>query len=288
MKNLAKLILVAVTLTFSNAFAASISTVKGNQVLIDNAGSSFTVGQQLMAKDANGKNRAILKITKLGKDRALAEILKGKAAVGYSIAARRPASVDGSLSTQGGMPRTLAGKKMGVMGSYLMNSMEAKFSLNGTNYTASMKGTGFGVLGYYDFPIKSNFEARGLGGVEQFVASESKPTLLCDSGTSANCNVNIMYLSMYGLLKYKFLKRATSTYWAGGGMGYLIAASKSSTVLDISQVSTNQVFTLSGGADIGMGNNRILPVSLDYSLFPSSGTVKASMITLRVGWAWGK
>lgn len=287
MKNLAKIFLVVFTLSFSTAFAASITTVKGNQVLIDSTGSTLTVGQQLMAKDSAGKNRAILKVTKLGKNRALAEIVKGKAEVGYNIAARRPASVEMSTTQGGSLSRTLAGKKMGVVGSYLMNTMNAKFSLNGTNYTASMKGTGFGVLGYYDYPIKSNFEARGLGGVEQFVASESKSTALCDSGTSSTCNVNITYLSLYGLLKYKFLKN-TSTYWAGGGMGYLLAASKSSTVLDISQVSTNQVFTLSAGVDVGMKNNRIMPISLDYSLFPSSGTVTASMISVRVGWGWGK
>lgn len=290
MEKLIKLSLIVVFVcSFSTAYSASIKTVKGKQVLIENGGTNFSVGQQLMAKDSNGKNRAILKITKLGKDRALAEILKGKAEVGYTIAARRPASVETSTMEGGGSPsRILGGKKMGVIGGYLMNTMNAKFSLNSTNYTASMKGSGLAALGYYDFPIAKNFEARGLGGVEQFIASESKPTLICDSGTSSNCNVNITYLSLYGVLKYKFLKKATANYWAGGGMGYLIAASKSSTVLDISQVSTNQVFTLSAGMDMAMANNKVLPISLDYSLFPSSGTVTASMIALRVGWGWGK
>lgn len=289
MEKLISLFIFVLFCSFSNAYAASIMTVKGKQVLIENSGTNFSVGQQLMAKDSDGKNRAILKITKIGKTRALAEILKGKAETGYTITVRRPASVETStMSAEGSPSKILGGKKMGVMGGYLMNTMTAKFSLNGTNYTASMKGSGLAALGYYDFPVAKNFEARALGGIEQFVASESKTSLVCDSGTSANCNVNITYLSLYGALKYKFLKKASANYWAGGGMGYLIAASKSSTVLDISQVSTNQVFTLSAGMDMAMANNKILPISLDYSMFPSSGTVTAQMIALRVGWGWGK
>ncbi len=289
MEKLAHLsILFVFVLSFSTAHSASVKVVKGKQALINTDGSNFKVGQELMAKDAQGKNRAILKITKLGKAQALAEILKGKAEVGYSIAARRPASIDGSSTTgSSSFSRGVSGKKMGVLGTYLNNTMNARFSLDSVNYTASMSGTGLGVLGYYDMPIAKDFELRGMGGLEQFIAKESKTAAVCDAGTSTNCNVNITYLSMYGMVKYKFIKGKTN-YWGGGGLGYLLAASKSSTVLNTSQISTNQVFTLSAGMDMGLSGNTILPISLDYSLFPSSGTVSASMIALRVGWGWGK
>jgi len=277
-------------LGLSVAHAASIKTVKGSQVLILTEGESFQEGQQLMAKDAQGKNRALVRIKKVGKAQAVADVLKGKAEAGYTIATRKPAAVDSTSTMEPvtALNRVTGGKKMGILGSYLNNTMTARYSLNSVNQTASMKGTGFGVLGYYDFPVARDFEVRGMGGVEQFTAVENKSTAVCDSGNSTTCNVNIMYLSMYGQLKYKFLRGKTNA-WLGGGMGYLLAASKSSTVLDTSQISSNQVFTISAGFDMAIGKKKgILPVSIDYSLFPSSGTVSANMLAIRIGYGWGK
>lgn len=278
-------ILLAFVLTSITAFSASIKTVKGKQVLINTDGANFKEGQELLAKDANGKNRAILKVTKVGKTQAIAEVLKGKPETGQSIAARRPASVETSTTDSPEVSRGVAGKKMGILGTYANSSMNARFSTGTSNETANMTGSGFGILGYYDMPIAKKFEIRGMGGLEQFIAKQTKTDAICTNSTT--CNVNINYLSLYGILKYKFLT-GKSNYWVGGGLGYLVAMSKSSTVLDTSQISTNQVFTLSLGSDIGMSGNKILPVSIDYSLFPSSGTVTASMISLRLGWGWGK
>jgi len=271
------------------AHGASVKTVKGNQALINLDGETFTEGQELKARDSSNKLRAILKVKKVGKSQALVEVVKGKAMPGYSIGNRKPAAIedaDGSSSydSDSSASRSLSKTRYGVLGSYLQNSMNASFSAGSSNYTTAMAGTGFGVLGFYDFPMNKDFEIRAAAGLEQFATAETKTIAVCTNSTS--CNVSINYLSLYGLAKYKFT-RGKNQIWGGGGLGYLTAMSKSSTVLDTAQIASNQVFTLALGADIGMSHKQVLPVSLEYSLFPSSGTVSANTLAIRVGWGWG-
>lgn len=273
-----------------SSYSASVKNVKGTQVLINLEGESFTVGQEIKARDSANKLRAILRVKKVGKNQAIAEVVKGKAVAGYTIGNRKPASIDqnadGSSSTdsEASAVTNLTRSRYGVLGSYLRSSMNANFPVGSVNYSTSMTGTGFGALGFYDFSMGKDLEIRGSAGLEQFSASETKTDALCSSSTS--CNVQISYLSLYGLAKYKFT-RGRNQIWGGGGMGYLYALSKSSTVLDTSQISANQVFTLALGADISMKNKQLLPLSIEYSLFPSSGTVTANTLTLRAGWGWG-
>lgn len=271
-----------------SSFAASIKTVKGTQVLITLEGSSFSDGQQIIAKDSEGKNRAILKIKKVGKSQALAELVKGKAEPGYSIVDRTPAAVNQNTNEMSDekISEILRGSKWGILGSYVSSSMNARYSLNSVNKTANMSGAGFGVLAYYDMPFSESIELRGMGGLEQFSTKQTRTEMDCDSGNSDICLVSINYLSMYGLAKYKFSRSGKTHIWGAGGFGYLMAMSKASTVLDTASISSNQVLTLSLGADIGLKKG-ILPVSLDYSIFPASSTVTATMMSIRGGWAWG-
>lgn len=267
-----------------NAFAGSIKTVKGKQVLISLDGDSVREGQELKVRDASKKLRAIVKVKKVGKTQAIAEIVKGKAEVGYVIGNRSPAAVDAdgssSYDTEVTSPSSLTKSRYGVLGAYLNNSMNAKYSVNSVDYQTTMTGSGFGVLGYYDFTLTKDFEVRGSAGLEQFSTKNA------GCGGNLNCDVNINYISAYGLAKYKFTKGKTQI-WGGGGLGFLTAMSKSSTVLDVGQISSNQVFTLALGADIAMSKKQVLPVALEMSMFPSSGTVSASMMSLKVGWGWG-
>ena len=284
-----KYISALILLTSHLVLAGSIKTVKGTQVLINLEGSTFTEGQQVMAKDAAGKNRALLKIKKAGQNQALAEIVKGKVEVGYTVgSSRAPAAVNQSSGefSDAKLEEILRGTKWGVLGSYVSSSMNARYSLNSVNKTANMSGTGFGVLGYYDMPFSETIEFRALGGLEQFSAKQTHSEMDCDSGNSNVCSVSINYLSMYGLAKYKFSHSGKNHIWGAGGFGYLMAMSKSSTVLDVGTISSNQVLTLSLGADIGLKSG-ILPISIDYSIFPASSTVTASMMAIRGGWAWG-
>lgn len=281
----------------SSVFAASISVVKNNKVMILLEGESASPGNEFFALNAQGKKVAIVRVTQVKGDRAVAEILKGSAKPGYKLqsrggAASSSASKSGRASTddyyeQKLNQRTHTGNSYGVVGGFLMNSMSASFiPYVGANYKAqpTMSGSTFGVLGFYDYALSPSITLRAMGGVEQFAVSGSISTADCSFTTT--CNLNITYLSGYGYGRWNFYQKGDYKAWAGGGVGYLYAMSKASTFLKPDQISANQVFVFAGGLDIRMNAKTYIPISLEYGLFPSSDSVKANIIYLRAGYAW--
>ncbi len=260
----------------SFAQAATIAKLKGTKVLIASEGSDLKINEQYFGVNTSGKKRTLLRITSIKGQQAIAEVIKGSPEIGLTLLAASASKKKSQVAKQVSSTSKLS--HMGILGSYLMNKMTVKFSINGTEFSTAMAGTGFGLLGYYDYDLKPRFQLRGMAGIEQFQVAEACTTLTA-------CNANITYLSGYGLGKYNLMKGPTSV-WVGGGLGFLYALSKSSTVLDSSLITSTYTITLSSGVDINMGDKNYLPVIIDYSLFPSSASVTASYIALRVGWGW--
>lgn len=264
----------------NSAFSQTVKTVKGQKVLLELQGMAAEVDQEFFAIDASGKKRAILKIKQVKNDKAVADITKGKAEAGYTVQARKKAGTSGSDGT------TVHNKgSWGVLGSYAMDKMDASFTAGtpAVDYSAAMQGTGFGALGFYEMPVNKELTLRASAGLEQFIASTSMATAVCDNLSSTTCNVSILYISFYGAARYNIVS-GKAKVWVAGGLGYLFAATKSSTVLRTDALST-YVIVPSFGVDIPMGKN-FIPIALDYSLFPDSATVKASSISLRAGYGW--
>lgn len=272
------------------SFSQTVSKVGKSEVLFSLEGNAVENDQEFFIVDGSGKKKALVKVTKFNSKQAIAKVLKGKVEdvkVGMKAAERSPANIGETSMTQPSNNRlTKSRNSWGAMGSLMMNSMNAKFSYNGTNQTAAMSGSGFGALGYYDYTINKDLQFRAAGGIEQFSAKQQKDSAVCQKGSSNECNVNISYLSFYGLGKYNVTK-SKNRIWLGAGMGYLMAMSKSSTVLDTSLITSNQVLTLAMGMDMGLASNQIVPLSVEYSLFPSSSTVSASFISFKVGFGFG-
>lgn len=272
------------------SFSQTVSKVGKSEVLFSLDGNAVESDQEFFIVDGSGKKKALVKVTKFNSKQAIAKVLKGKVEdvkVGMKVAERSPANIGETTMTQPSNNKLAKSRNSwGAMGSLMMNSMNAKFSYNGTNQTASMSGSGFGALGYYDYTINKDLQFRAAGGIEQFSAKQQKDAAVCQKGSSNECNVNISYLSFYGLGKYNVTK-SKNRIWLGAGMGYLMAMSKSSTVLDTSLITSNQVLTLAMGMDMGLASNQIVPLSVEYSLFPSSSTVSASFISFKVGFGFG-
>lgn len=291
------------TLASSAAHAASVAGVKGQKVLINLEGDSAEVGDEFfLINPANEKRTAIIRIKQVKGGKALAELVRGKAENGYTLRAKAASPMSADYSPTSEEPNTAKAAatggdgylrvlkdSWGVMGGYIMNSMDAEITYTipgiGSRDTtsASMSGSGFGAGGFYDYVLTQSLVGRAYAGIEQFNASGTASSAGCAGST--NCDAKINYLSMYGILKWYPLQDKYRM-WAGGGMGYLLALSKSSTALNESQISTNQVFTAAIGLDIQRDRKNYIPVSLEYNLFPSSDTVKASMILIKAGWAW--
>lgn len=301
--NLKKALIISALTVFatSTSFAAVVTTVKGKRALIDLEGDSSEAGDEFFLIDPSStKKTAIIRIIQVKGQKALGEILKGRAAPGNTLQAKgtsRPMSADVTdpsapveRSARGASGRylTMLKESYGITGSYIMNSMQAEVSyrdsLNALQRTsASMSGTGFGIGGFYDYPFGDSFAGRAFAGIEQFNVSGDVSAAACSGSTT--CDAKINYLSVYGLGKWYFLPGQYRS-WVGAGAGFLLALSKSSTALNESQISTNQTITLAIGTDIQMSRQNYVPVSLEYNMFPDSSTVKASMIILKAGWAW--
>lgn len=287
----------------STSWAASVSGVKGQKVLISLDGDTVSEGEEFfLINPANNKKAAIVRIRQIKGGKALADLVKGKAAQGYGLQAKAaaPMSADPSYSPSGdsfssskasdtgGILRTLK-NSYGVTGGMLMNTMNANVSAvdSGTGLKttseATMAGSGFGVGGFYDMLLTSSIVGRGWVGIEQFNVTGDAASAVCSG--SKSCDAKINYLSLYGLAKW-YLSESKYRFWLGGGGGYLIAVSKSSMALNASQISTNQIFTAAFGLDVQTTRKNYIPISIEYNMFPSSDTVKASMISIKAGWAW--
>lgn len=289
----------------STSFAAFVTTAKGNKVLINLEGDTVDPEDEFfLINPETNKKTAIIRIKQVKGNRALADVLKGKAAVSQTLQARgsagsRPMSADVSdpnaseaatsagNAGSGGYAKIIK-ESYGVMGSLNMNSMSANVTYRdpvGTVLRSStdMKGNGFGVGGFYDYPFTDTLVGHAYAALEQFTVSGSATNAACSGST--NCDANINYLSVYGLAKWYFMPGQYRS-WVGGGAGFLLAVSKSSSALNESQISTNQVFSFAGGVDIQMSRQNFIPIGLQYNMFPDSSSVKASQIILKAGWGW--
>ncbi len=287
MKKQHLILIIGSLLSAQFALAMKITTVKGKKALIDLEGESAAAGDQYFALDGSGKKKAVLKIVQVKGGKAIAVVGKGSAQSGYTLQLGKAAGGGGeagaSYAGSSYSPASSGFRNWGVLGSYLMNNMTAKVGVDTVGEeNVAMSGSGFGVLGFTDYALSRSFVLRASGGYEIYAV---KGTGLNSKCTDSNdCNVNINYISMYGHAKYIFVE--SPNIWAGLGVGFLMAASKSSSVLNPSQISANQIYSLSLGTDISMGGKSFLPIAFDYNLFPASATVQANYMALRVGWAW--
>ena len=294
-KKITSVLTILFLFTTLSASAAQVINVKGSKVLVDLQGMDAKAGDEFYGMNAENKRKAILRLSQVKNGKAVAEIVKGNAEIGFSLQPRTGAPAPSSPSAA--QPAKKRAKKenytslrskqqhaWGVTLNVLMNTMSASFNgSTGTRVTADLKGNSFGVNGLYDYPMSERFYIRGLAGYDQYQLTGSVANNDCDS--SKTCTVNVNYLSGYGIAKYN-LTTGSTRFWAGGGLGYLFAISKSSTVLKTSEITSNLLYLLSLGLDMGMGNKNFLPIQFDYGIFPSSDTVKATSMFIRLGWAW--
>lgn len=275
------------------AIAASVQSVKNNKVLINLDGQIVSPGQLFFLFDSAGKKRAIVKIRQIKNDRAVAEVTRGTPDQGYILANEPIESKPAPVAAPRERVRkekyqpvsSYNGTTWGALGSILMSNMTADFTPSGatTKSSSAMKGTSFGALGFYEHPILPEFQLRAVAGLEQFNVTGTTNGNFCEG--SSTCNVNITYLSMYGGGKFNYYSTSNYRLWLGASYGFLWALSKSSSILNTADISSNQVYVLSAGGDYILKDRKtFIPVSLDYGLFPSSATVKANVIYIRAGW----
>lgn len=300
------LILTAFVFTATAAPAAQVLQVKVTRALLDISGLDNVIkGDELVSVDNRGKRAALLKVQQIKGKRAIAEVVRGNPQVGQAVNFRsgRPSISrdlreadfvgDGSeeediIRYRMQLRRKYTGRSWGVLGQYLQTTMSAAVSTGSGFFqqkeTANMTGSAFGVVGYYDWPILRNFHFRVIGGYEPFNAAGSTSIAGCGGGTT--CDFKVTYLTTHGQAKFNFYEKQDWRAWVYGGYGFMFAMSKSSTVIESSQISPAQMFSFGIGLDMPMGRKNYIPLAIDYGLFPSTETVKTNTLTLRAGYAW--
>lgn len=260
-------------------FAYSVIKFTNTDILINLENESLEIGDELFVLE-NKRKILLVKVTSVNNIQAKAKILRG------NIKELKPnLKLVKRLTNENHAESTISKNHWGILGSFMINSMNAKFTFNGAAQATSMTGNSFGILGFYDYYLNNNFDVRAQGGIEQFNVKQDMSTAVCDNGNSTTCNFNVNFLSGYGIGKYK-LTHSNNIIWIGGGLGFLYAISKSSTVLDTTQVTSYQVFTLNLGMDMILTNKKIVPLSMDYVQFPTSATVNANFISLKAGYSF--
>lgn len=268
------------------AFSNTVKTVKGKKALLDLSDSSLSIGDTVNIYNSDQKKIGSGKVSQVKGKKAIIEITSGRANAGDSVV-NEDSDFGDSGSSSSPSVRNFNAKKndWGVQFSFLMNAMNAEETNGTTKEVAAMKGTSFGLFGFYDYAFSPRLMIRGGAGYDQFKASSTININGCDGRTSKNCTVNINYLSGYGYLKYN-ITTGKARFFALGGMAMMMAMSKSTTALKESDISTTTLFLIGGGVDIKMSNKNFIPISVEYGLFPPSESVSANTLIFRGGYGW--
>lgn len=266
---------IGVSLTTSFLWAASVTQVKGKQIIIQLDGMSASLGSSVYLIDSGGKKVGIATLKQIKGDRALGQMIKGRAADGMTVEARSSSSAGGR---RGRYP-------VGVLLGMGMNSMSLIVqNTSGASENASLKDTSFSFKGFYDYNMSPEFTIRAATGLETFSAKGNTATPICENGKSTTCSVAFNYLAFEGSAQYNFLTGKTRA-WAGLGYSFLLGMSKSNNIPNLStDSSTNQMVLISGGADFWLGPSRFIPVVVEYGMFPGSSNVTANAIYVRGGY----
>jgi hypothetical protein len=281
----------------SYSFAAKVTKVKANKVLIDLEGALVEVNQKIYVLNSSGKKIGLATITQVKNGKAIAIVNKGtpQGAEGVEIIENVISADPESMNANAGAKTStkgiyrLNGVKIAGLLTLISNSMTTK-QADGTmpipnQENVALKGSSFGLSGSIDYPVVDWLTLRGLGGYEPFVAEGSAKFSSCDGATSRNCTANLIYLSAAGYVRFDIIKSKTMVWVAFGGATKFPLA-KSTTALRADDVKMTFTIAAAAGIDYFINNKNYIPASLEYQLFPSSDTVSANSLMLRAGYGW--
>jgi outer membrane protein W len=138
-----------------------------------------------------------------------------------------------------------------------------------------MTGSGYSLKAFADMPFSGGLGLIGRVGIEQFNLSGNSTTM----GAVAT---SIMYATADALVRWNMTDGSFVPYLAGG-LGVHFPLSKSSGILNVSQISSTTVFFLDLGADYSMSDSTYLTFHAEYGYFPPSNNITTNFIEFRGG-----
>jgi len=268
------LVSLAIALSSTLAHAATVSQVKGKKVIIDLKNSSTPVmeGERYFVV-VNGKRRAVIKVTRVKGGRALATVVKGKPAVGASLAAAGKPSFKDTSSSSGSW---LNGISVGGVVGFASDSQSVKADNGlGAVETVSMTGNGFSFKAFADAPLAGGLGVMARAGMEMFNVS-GKTT------TGKALTTEIPFGTGDLMLRYRFLETGFAPF-AAIGLGIHVPFSPTTNALKVDEIGPTTVFFFAGGANYDVSPKLYIHAIVEYGLFPPSNDVSTNMIAGRAG-----
>lgn len=268
-------ICILIILSFSRvSLALSLDSIKDSKVLVNLDGNAAKPGDTFLVTDSDGKKRALIQITQVKGNRALANILKGtltKPAKSYTLQSHE---LGGDSNKSRGL-RVAPPSTWGVTFGYAQNKMDV------SSPSVNMTGSGYNVEGFYDRLVDGSVSMLARLAYQTFKVAGTNASAACLG--SANCSVDLSYIGLDGIVKYSFFTPKI-TYWLGAGLGFSFPMSKSSNVIDVSKITVSQKILGDVGLNWYLSRKSYIPVGFEYAMFPSSAGVSSSQMIVRLGY----
>lgn len=302
-------VLIGILLHSTSGFAASVSQVKESKLLLNLEGSSMATGDEFFLVNESGKKVGLAKIKAIKGEKALAELLKGKAAPGMTVQARaagagsssnaaaaeappaEPAAAEPSEEASSSTEKKVSSRKKkkntgGFLLGYAMNNMTLTAQYSTLKNDLTMKDSGFLAKGFYDYSLMKDLVVRFGTGIQMFGVKGTTTNNICENGTTTACEVSFTYLVFEANGNY-YLTDGSFKLWLGLGYSFLLAATKKNNVPNLSSdSSTNQMITAGFGADWWTSRSAFIPLSIQYGMFPGSSNVKADALIVQAGYGF--
>ncbi len=269
--------------------AATVKQVKGKSVLLQLDGEQLKVGDQLFGVNSESKKTSIIQITKIQKDKALGRILKGKPTVNDTTELRTAGAAASTGSKSAAQPPARfirqdmikVGLNFKMTSDTIVSEQEDSFFIK---EEVSMSGTNMGVVATLDYPLYPWLTLRGYGGYEMYKVTGTALRLSCATKSSTDCNVDINYLSLGGVLRFNYML-SSFQLWAGLGASIRHPISKKSTALKEENIALANSALVAFGADYHLSNKYFIPASVEYhySFNTSESVPKIDQLALLIG-----
>lgn len=269
--------------------AAYVEKVKGKKILIFLDGMSVNKGDMIETIDPMSKKKtAILRVTTVKDDKAIAQLVRGKAKINQSVQARAAKSSSSAEAMPTSKKSSGSSKKSSSMSSSTfafggmlgvgLDTMELKLPYPTPLETVETTGMGFSLMAAADMKMNDWFTLRALAGIEQFNAKGDSQQG-AGNGYCETCDTKITYFkgSAWGKVN------VFSSVWVGAGLGLQAPLSKETNALDEESIKSEAVYLVGGGADVDISDDMFIPLQLEYGMTPSSDYAKSTYFGIRAG-----
>lgn len=278
-------------LASSSASAWVVEFVSGNSVTLRGTGSPLKEGKKYLARDPEGKARAVLRVAQISPENVICDLVKGKVRRGQTLTLTLRGQAGGTESSDESVQR--GGNFFGLpyrqiyvggLAGYGMQSMNVQVGRSGGS-TSSAAMTGSGVTAHLltDVSILPEFWLRGQVGVQTLKVAAT--STFCGSLENQQCQVSMTSISAELWGRYVFLPGDWNP-WIGAGLNTLVPIAKEATALKLESITTTINFHFGAGVDYAIGPRLRIPVQVEYTMYLPNNRFSSSAYLVRGGLAY--